>query len=67
MGPTARKALEKVTKNNKITVLATQATVNSKAYYNLLTQNNAQVHQLGCPEFVELVESGEITTKNHMQ
>ncbi|HPT89856.1 MAG TPA: glutamate racemase [Bacilli bacterium] len=60
--PTARKALE-VTKNNKITVLATQATVNSKAYYNLLTQNNAQVHQLGCPEFVELVESGEITSE----
>lgn len=59
--PTAKKAIE-VTKRNKIAVLATQATVNSRAYYNLLTKANNETYQLGCPEFVELAEAGEINT-----
>lgn len=59
--PTALKALE-VSQNNNIAVLSTQATLDSKSYYNLLKKDNNQIRPLACPEFVELVESGEIKT-----
>lgn len=59
--PTALKALE-ITQNRKIAVLSTQATLDSKSYYNLLKKDDTEIFPLACPEFVELVEAGQINT-----
>ncbi len=55
--PGAKNAVN-ITKNNKIGVLATHATVNSKSYINAikLINPNSQVYQQACPLFVPLVE-----------
>ena len=55
--PGAKNAVD-ITKNNKIGVLATHATVNSKSYINAikLINPNSQVYQQACPLFVPLVE-----------
>jgi glutamate racemase len=58
--PGARAAL-KVSKSNKIGIIGTIGTVNSKAYEKALKQINRKVcvKPLACPKFVPLVESGE--------
>ena len=63
--PGAKNAID-VTKNNKIGVLGTQATVNSKAYINTirsLTTKNIEIHQKACPLFVPLAENAIISGK----
>lgn len=57
--PAARLAAE-TTKNNKIGVIATNATVNSGAYQNAIGKYNteAQVFAVACPLLVPLVEEG---------
>lgn len=48
------------TKNNRIGIIGTEATVNSDAYINLINgyNNKAEVYSKACPLFVPLVEEG---------
>lgn len=54
-----------VTKNKKIGVLGTHATVNSKSYINEIKQlmPEANIYQQPCPLFVPLVEEGILSGK----
>jgi glutamate racemase len=56
--PTIDMAL-KETKNNRIGIMATQATVDSHVHKNLLLERNldVQVFEQACPDFVPLIES----------
>ena len=56
----ASKDAAKATKNNKIGVIATSATVNSNSYVKEIKNLNkdAEVFQVACPLFVSLVEQG---------
>ncbi|MDR1453925.1 MAG: glutamate racemase [Candidatus Margulisbacteria bacterium] len=60
IGPGANTAFA-LTKNKKIGVLATEATVKSRAYQNILTSLNptVRVYEQACPRFVPLIERGE--------
>ena len=62
IGPGARKAvkLTKNSKNPKIGVIATEATVSSNAYADSirLASKNAEILQMACPLFVPLAEEG---------
>ncbi|WP_022868770.1 glutamate racemase [Schaalia vaccimaxillae] len=61
--PAARQAVS-TTRNGKIGVIATAATVQSEAYLNALAAvPNIEVHQQACPRFVEFVEAGVTTGK----
>ena len=57
--PGAKKAVE-VTKNNKVGVIATSATVHSRSYDKAIKKQNKKVTIVSqpCPLFVPLVESG---------
>ena len=59
IGPGANTAFA-LTKNKKIGVLATEATVHSHAYKNILTSLNpsVKVYEQPCPKFVPLIEQG---------
>ncbi len=59
MKPGARAAIE-ATKNGKIGVIATEATIRSGIYNRYIEQNNKNIRVLGkaCPLFVPLVEEG---------
>lgn len=59
VGPTALRAAE-VTRNNKIGLVATRATVRTGAYERVIRHANpmAEIHSLACPLFVPLVENG---------
>ncbi len=52
----------KATRNGKIGVLATQATVNSQAYTISLKEINPllEVREVGCPKLVPLIEAGNL-------
>ncbi|WP_156202821.1 glutamate racemase [Candidatus Syntrophocurvum alkaliphilum] len=56
------KAAVKTTKNNRIGILATQATVNSKAYTHNIKEINSHsnVLEIACKSFVPLVEKGKL-------
>lgn len=58
----AAEAAVKATKNGKIGVLGTSATVNSNSYKNKMLEidPNLQIVQTACPLFVQLVEVGWI-------
>ncbi len=58
----AAKAAVKATKNGKIGVLGTSATVSSNSYKNKMLEINPmlEVTQVACPLFVQLVEAGWI-------
>jgi len=62
--PGAKAAIEK-TKNNRIGVIGTQATINSNAYARIIHNINhdVKVFSLACPLFVPLVEEGYIDKK----
>lgn len=57
--PGARAAI-KLTKNNRIGVIGTNATIHSKAYNHALKRINSSVEiiEMACPEFAGIVESG---------
>ncbi len=57
--PTVNKALSK-TKNNKIAILATQATVKSEVFPKRLKELNKDIEclSIACPLFVTLIEEG---------
>lgn len=59
--PGAKVAVEK-TKNNKIGIIATEATVNSHMYTDVIKKYNRdiEVYTKACPLFVSLVEEGWI-------
>lgn len=59
VGPTALRAAQ-VTRNNKIGLIATKATVCTGAYERVMRHANpmAEIHSLACPLFVPLVENG---------
>lgn len=55
-----------ITKNNKIGVIGTQATIRSNSYANILralSKNGLNVYQKACPLLVPLVEEGKIDHK----
>ena len=58
--PTSKKACE-ITKNNKIGVIATKATVDSKEYVSAIHSynENATICAQPCPELVPLIEQGK--------
>lgn len=63
----AKEAFE-VSKNKKILVLATAATIKSHSYFNELHRldNTIDVCELACPLFVPLVENGYIDNGNEI-
>ena len=54
--PTVKKAVS-LTKTKKIAVLATEATIRSRAYQNEIEAAGAEAFGLACPEFVEFLET----------
>lgn len=56
------RAAVKTSQNGRIGVIATQPTVNSRAYTRAIQSNNAElsVFEQACPKFVPLVESGQL-------
>lgn len=58
--PAARRAIQ-ISRNGKIGVIGTQATVNSGSYDRALAKSGLQVTSAACPRFVEFAEAG-ITT-----
>lgn len=64
----AADAALKATKNNKIGVIGTGATVKSGVYTRTINENNssAQVFEYACPLFVPLVENGFIDRDNQI-
>jgi glutamate racemase len=63
--PTCRRALE-MTKNKKVGIIATRASIRSGAYESVLRQMDSEVEVIGqsCPLFVPLVENGFIKVPN---
>ncbi len=61
--PGARAAAA-ASKSGKIGLIATAATVNSRAFHNKIRElkKDVQVHAVGCPLFVPLIEGGFIET-----
>ena len=59
----------KITRNRKIGIAATQATVNSRAYTGEIQRLNpdCQVFETACPQFVPLVESGKLEDEETRQ
>lgn len=57
--PTASYA-SKLTKNNKVAVLATIATITKGAYQERLIKNNITPYPLACSEFVDFVENHDL-------
>ncbi len=59
VNPTALRAAH-CTKNNRIGIIATQATINTGAYEHIIAEENpdAQLFSTPCPLFVPLVENG---------
>lgn len=54
------KAATSITKNRKVGVIGTEATIKTKAYTNAIKtiRNEVEVYELACPLFVPLVEEG---------
>lgn len=54
---------------SKVGVIATSATVNSKAYSKAIIKQKSDlsIYEVACPGFVEIVESGDIDSKNSKQ
>lgn len=59
----------KTTRNHRIGIAATQATVNSRAYTGEIQRLNpaCQVFETACPRFVPLVESGKLDEEETIQ
>lgn len=59
----------KASRNRRIGIAATQATVNSRAYTGEIQRLNpdCQVFETACPQFVPLVESGKLEDGETMQ
>lgn len=55
--PAARRAVA-ATRNGKIGVIATEATVNSRAYEDTFAVSGKEIYSVACPRFVEFVEKG---------
>lgn len=62
VSPASKKAAQE-TKNNKIGVIATGATINSESYLREISNTNkdAEIIQVACPKLVPLVEAGKFT------
>lgn len=60
IGPAANTAFA-VTKNKRIGVIATQATIKAHAFKNILTSlnKNIYIYEQACPKFVPLIEAGQ--------
>ena len=65
VGAAARKAAE-ATRNRRIGVIGTAATIRSGSYYRLLKQllPDAEIFTRACPMFVPLVENGYLGPEN---
>jgi glutamate racemase len=60
--PTVEKAI-KITKNKKVGVIGTPATITSGKYQSLLSKNGISVYTKDCPLFVPVVEEGWFNNK----
>jgi len=60
--PTVEKAI-KITKNKKIGVIGTPATISSGKYQSLLSKNGISFYTKDCPLFVPVVEEGWFNNK----
>lgn len=58
----------KATKNNKIGIIATSATINSGSFDAILKKNNSnlEVYSVACPLLVTLVENGFVETSDEL-
>jgi glutamate racemase len=63
IGPGARAAI-RVRRTNKIAVLATVGTTSTRAYSKTLSTMEPEINaiEIACPEFVPLVEAGEVAS-----
>ena len=61
--PGSRAAIKR-TQNNRIGIIGTQGTINSRLYERVMQDKNAQlaVFSVACPEFVSLVEQQQLNT-----
>lgn len=59
INPTANEAIKR---SKKIAILATNATIASGIYQNLLLNANKEVYPIKCSVFVEAIEKGEINS-----
>ena len=61
---TTRKAYS-LTENNKVAIIATEATINSGSYQQSLYKfnSNLDIYTKACPKFVDFVEKGELSGK----
>ena len=64
--PTAKTAF-RTSENNQILILATQATIQSNVYQDFLAQKKARFIALATPEFVEIVEQGNVETDESLE
>lgn len=65
IGPTARQVVRDTTGSDRIGIMATKATVNSRAYVDKILSLNGSlnVHQIACPAIVPLIEEGIINNE----
>jgi glutamate racemase len=61
--PTAKTAF-RTSDNNQILILATQATIASNVYQDYLKRKNARYIALATPEFVDMIERGELESSS---
>lgn len=62
INPTCQQAI-KVTKNHRIGVIATIATINKGTYQKQLVEQGQTVFPLACSEFVDFIEKGNLDEK----
>lgn len=67
ISPASKKAC-KVTKNNKVGIIGTKATIRSKSYHKAINKINSEIEvtAVSCPMFVPLVENGYIEDDNQI-
>jgi glutamate racemase len=64
--PTAKTAF-RTSDNNQILILATQATIASNVYQEYLKKKDARYIALATPEFVEMIEQGQLDSPQAME
>lgn len=63
--PASQKAAA-TTRNSRIGIISTQATYNSRAYYDALGATSVKIYSQVCPRFVEFVENARTSGKEVM-
>jgi len=66
VNPTAKSAYQ-ASERNHILILATSATIRSRIYQNYLESRNARYIALAAPQFVEIIEDGDLHSQSTKQ